>query len=106
MLHVLFRLSFSSVLCWLHGTFRFQILHEVDPMVDGLSDDFSETTSKEQQKCDSGQGDDGDDVESGNDAHGVDMRDADDVPQADDDGETDNKGTRKKPVFPMSRSKP
>ena len=38
-------------------------LHEVDPVVDGFSDDFLETTSEEQQECDSGQGGGGDDVE-------------------------------------------
>ena len=71
-------------------------LHEVDPVVDGFSDDFSETSSEEHQERDSGQEGDGDDVDSGNDNDGADIHDADDVQHVDDAAETENKGTGKK----------
>ena len=45
-------------------------LYEVDPVVDGFSEDFSETSSEEQQERDSGQEADTDDVDSGNDTDG------------------------------------
>ena len=48
-------------------------LHEVDPVVHGFSDDFSETSSEEHQERDSGQEGDSDDVDSGNDTDGKDL---------------------------------
>ena len=77
-------------------------LHEVDPVVDGFSDDFSETSSEEHQERDSGQEANSDDVDSGNDTDGADIHDADDVQPADDAAETEMKGTGKKRLLQVS----
>ena len=71
-------------------------LHEVDPVVDGFSNAFSETSSEEHQERDSGQEADNDDVDSGNDSNGAYIHGADDAQHADDAAVAESKGTGKK----------